>query len=723
MGVIIVILLCVLCVILGLLALARNSKSSMNRAYAYFSLVVSVWMLANFFGSNYKDRPFSVQLIHADFLIGSFIPYMYFKLARAASIRNYAHGFLPVGKFATVILGLAVVAAVSTLFTPIVGIYHSDGRTVIEYGSLYALYGLLIFIQIIISVVIIFRAYRNSVGVSRARLSNLLFVTFFMLLLGFVANLIVPLLSDSLELNLLLGNISYLGITAFVTFSFYAIVREKFLNVRMATSRIVGYLLSVAALIIVTSLVVIEGFSRISSIDLGLLDVMLLSLFVIAVASGFNRLLRFFAVITNGIFRTNFYYIDDAITELNQKFVEETQVEGIIGESLEVLNKYIDGEFISIVTYLDSEPRVFIDGQFMDLNSKDLELVRSLPKSSSIVQLEHDVRFMGRGIDSCLALTKSTSEVEGYLIIGHKRNGGMYGKIDIQLIKIYANNLSLALANALNLEKVLQFNRVLRSEVKQATGSLRTTNTQLKVINKSKDEMMSMAAHQLRPQLTALRGFLDLLSQKEKNAKKIEMLNWSATGIERMIRIVTDMLNLSRVTSGEFKIFPSKVDLAMIIENELLSVEPLRRTRNTRLIKKSIPTKIYVQADEVKLREVIANLLTNSIEYSPIESGKVEVSLKPFENGYEFTVKDNGIGVEESEEDNLFQKYYRTSQASEVRPAGTGVGLFLAKKVIEAHGGRVFYRKPKNEQGSIFGFWLPVLEETKKTGTEKSLRT
>ncbi len=523
MIILIVMLLCAMCVLLGFFALARNSRSNINRVYAYFAFAVSVWMMANFFGSNYKDYSISVQLIHLDFLVGSFIPYLYFVLARSAS-GGSSRGILPVGKLPLTIFILACTASLFTLFEPFVGIYFIDGRTVIEYGPLYFIYGLMLLTQIIIATSIIYRAYKKAVGIQRARLSNLLFVTFIMLIIGFISNLVTPLISDSEDINLMMGNSAYIGITLFVVFSFYSIIKGRLLDVRLATARVVGYGFSVALVVAVTALSAVEGFRRLSGVDLGLLDVAMLALFVVIVSSLFNRLRRFFSKVANGVFRTNFYSIDDAILGINQKFVEEVSVHSIAQESLHELNQYINAEYLAIVTYLETTPEIISLNSSVKINDEDLEHIRELTRVSGFWNGGKDEYVQSKGIDAVVTLAKPASGVDGYLIVGHKSNGGLYSKTDIQLVTIFANNLSLALANALNVEKVILFNDALKIEVDQATKKLIQTNSRLKTINKSKDEMISMAAHQIRPQLTALRGFLDLLSQKERNEKKWKCL-------------------------------------------------------------------------------------------------------------------------------------------------------------------------------------------------------
>ncbi len=166
------------------------------------------------------------------------------------------------------------------------------------------------------------------------------------------------------------------------------------------------------------------------------------------------------------------------------------------------------------------------------------------------------------------------------------------------------------------------------------------------------------------------------------------------------------MLNLSRFSSGELRVEKQNVDLLELLQNEIHALKPLLKTAGMSVVDATEITAAPTWADEIKTREVIANFCHNAIQYG--KKGKkiiVQITLK--QDMYEFTVRDFGIGVPQDEAAELFQKFYRTSTAKDARPAGTGVGLFLAKTVIEAQGGTVFFRS--EDKGSTFGFTLPIV--------------
>lgn len=234
------------------------------------------------------------------------------------------------------------------------------------------------------------------------------------------------------------------------------------------------------------------------------------------------------------------------------------------------------------------------------------------------------------------------------------------------------------------------------------------TNGKLKKLDESKDEFMSIASHQLRTPLTAVSGYssmladgdLGKLTQQQQDA--VEKIVESAM---KMSGTVSDFLNVSRLQTGKFVISKAPVNLKKILQSEINQTLSLANDRNVKLkvdLSKNIP---IIDADEDKISQVMMNFIDNAIYYS--NNNPVEVKLYAKNNKVEFRVIDHGIGIPASEQHKLFGKFYRASNAKIARPDGTGVGLFLARKVIVGHGGTIVFKSKVNE-GSTFGFTLPV---------------
>ncbi|MNS82930.1 Sensor histidine kinase YycG [compost metagenome] len=184
------------------------------------------------------------------------------------------------------------------------------------------------------------------------------------------------------------------------------------------------------------------------------------------------------------------------------------------------------------------------------------------------------------------------------------------------------------------------------------------------------------------------------------------LLGEAFTSSERMVHLINDFLNVSRLQTGKFMIDRRQIDLASVVRQE---VDGLRTTAGQRKLTLTYDTPAsfpLLYLDEGKMRQVVMNFIDNAIYYSK-EDTTITVSLSTEADVLTFTVKDTGIGVPVDEQAQLFSKFYRASNARKQRPDGTGVGLYLAKKVIVAHGGEVIFSSAPGK-GSTFGFTLPI---------------
>jgi signal transduction histidine kinase len=214
-----------------------------------------------------------------------------------------------------------------------------------------------------------------------------------------------------------------------------------------------------------------------------------------------------------------------------------------------------------------------------------------------------------------------------------------------------------------------------------------------------------MASHQLRTPLTTIKGNISLIldgDAGEVNDVERKLLTQTSYSTQRMIYIIADLLNVSRLRTGKFVIDSAPVDLIKVIEEELDQLQYAAQSKSLKLEFKK-PDKITpIMLDESKTRQIIMNFVDNAIYYTPTGK-KITMELSENNSMIEFRVTDEGIGVPKSEQHHLFTKFYRAANARKARPDGTGLGLFMAKKVIIAQGGAVIFDSKENK-GSTFGF-------------------
>ncbi len=249
----------------------------------------------------------------------------------------------------------------------------------------------------------------------------------------------------------------------------------------------------------------------------------------------------------------------------------------------------------------------------------------------------------------------------------------------------------------------------------QEAGTLVTLHdiTREKRIERLKSEFVSIAAHQLRTPLSAIKWTLKMLLDGELgklNKNQLDFVEKTYQSNERMIRLINDLLNVTRIEEGRYIYDRTPAQLEDICKEVLDSVEETAKRKNieTGFItpKKKLP---QVEVDKEKIRLVMQNLVDNAIKYTS-EGGDVVVSLSKEEDAIRFAVEDNGVGIPEDQQDRVFSRFFRGANIVRMDTTGTGLGLFIAKNIVEAHGGEIWFDSEEGE-GTTFYFTVPLEQE------------
>jgi signal transduction histidine kinase len=251
--------------------------------------------------------------------------------------------------------------------------------------------------------------------------------------------------------------------------------------------------------------------------------------------------------------------------------------------------------------------------------------------------------------------------------------------------------------------------KMLLEENQRVLDELEESNSKLRVLDHAKDEFISMASHQLRTPLTSVKGYISMVLDGDAgqvSEAQGKLLNEAFTASQRMVYLIGDFLNVSRLQTGKFVIDAKPTQLTDVISEEIAQLRSTAARRNITILYLPPADFPVLKLDDNKIRQVIMNFVDNAIFYSKPDS-EVRVVLIKTDKEIRFEVHDKGIGVPEAERHKLFAKFYRAENARRVRPDGTGIGLFMAKKVIVAHGGSLIFESEENV-GSTFGFSLPL---------------
>jgi len=231
------------------------------------------------------------------------------------------------------------------------------------------------------------------------------------------------------------------------------------------------------------------------------------------------------------------------------------------------------------------------------------------------------------------------------------------------------------------------------------------------LINRMKSEFVSIASHQLKTPLSGMRWSTDILLA-DKDSLSVDQYGY-IRGIQdstsRMIRLVNDLLDVSKIDSGGMNIKLQKINLAELIKVVIKELNSFANARNVKLSLKVDKDLWKVKTDEIRIKMVMQNFIDNAIKYVGKQNGEVEVILKNEKNHVLFSVSDNGTGISEAEQKKIFGKFFRGSGIVKKQTIGTGLGLYIAKAAIESSRGEIGFDS-KEGKGSTFWFRLPAFE-------------
>ncbi len=251
----------------------------------------------------------------------------------------------------------------------------------------------------------------------------------------------------------------------------------------------------------------------------------------------------------------------------------------------------------------------------------------------------------------------------------------------------------------------------LAQQLEHSNVSLETANEKLKGLDRLKTEFLSLASHQLRSPLTAIKGYSSMLvegSFGKLTAKVDEPVKRIYTSAQGLVNIVEDLLNVSKIEQGGMKYEFQETDLAPLMKNLYEEMQIPAQSKNlTFTLDMKEGEKFMVNADPVKIKQVFLNLTDNSIKYTQ-EGGFVTISLVRVDGTIEFTVKDNGVGISAETKAKLFEKFSR-GEGGKMNTGGSGLGLYLARQIAMAHKGEVIIDSEGLGKGSIFKVTIPAI--------------
>ena len=255
---------------------------------------------------------------------------------------------------------------------------------------------------------------------------------------------------------------------------------------------------------------------------------------------------------------------------------------------------------------------------------------------------------------------------------------------------------------------LLEAERAARAESEAVQQLLSAQNERLRELDRLKDEFVSLVSHELRTPLTSIRGYIELLMDDDETPdadQRRRYLEIVDRNSERLLELVSDLLFLAQIEAGKLGIERGQVDLNRVVEECIETSSPVADSLGIELITK-IERVARLEGDRARLAQVLDNLVSNGLKFTPT-GGRVEVRLSAQDGAAVLEVEDSGVGIPTDEQEHLFERFFRSSTATENAIPGTGLGLTITKAIVERHGGRIEVQSAENA-GTTVRVQLPL---------------
>ena len=698
--------------ITSLFIFLNNPSNKKNKIFALLNLLASFWLLFLFLADISTEPNIALWLLRIALFFGQlmFLAFFFFAVTfpftKSGSSNNLKQ----------ILIAVPMVLLSLSLLTPL-GVksvsVQSFGVQPEQTGVIYALSDFLGIIYLICGTLILVSKMKKASLKEKSQIKIVL------LGLGFAAivNIFTGIVLTSLHIEtnaILLGGASLFIFSLFVS---YAMIKHHFFDIRAVVARTLAYVLSIGTMVLIYALFISNVSKLLFPNETIILyrQVLYLSSAILLGLMG-PTLKKFFDKLSNRFFYQDAYETQNLLNDLNSSLATVIDIDSILKDTSLLLEHYIKPTFVAFFVFdkSNNSPKSFFTGELQNVSKdKVFEIAKLFPDRVTEViedpELTKDI--LGQAINSSMGLVSKLSSPSdknntvGILVLGNKKSGSVYTKQDHRAIEIITDELVIALQNAMRFEEIQQFNITLQKKVDDATRELKKANEKLIALDQTKDDFISMASHQLRTPLTSVKGYVSMVMEGDVGKitkQQHKLLDQAFLSSQRMVYLIADLLNVSRLKTGKFVIEAKPTNLADLVEGELSQLTETIKAKKLRLTYKKPKNFPLIMLDDTKTRQVVMNFVDNAIYYTP-ENGKIDVIVEEKDKTIEFRVVDNGIGVPKSEQHNLFGKFFRAGNARKARPDGTGLGLFMAKKVIIAQGGTLIFKSEENK-GSTFGF-------------------
>ncbi len=321
------------------------------------------------------------------------------------------------------------------------------------------------------------------------------------------------------------------------------------------------------------------------------------------------------------------------------------------------------------------------------MQSKQAVLWQTDPGQSPFLDLNPGDAEIGAAVALPLVVNR---EAIGVLGLAKRLKGGSFAPSDVELLSVLASQAATAIQNA------------------RLFTDLRQAYENLKELDRLKSEFVSNVSHELRAPLHTISGFVKLLlgGKIEDQATQRECLETVSRQTENLTRLINDLLDTSKIEAGHFELRKAPVQMHNVIAEVLNELQPMAVQKQVALVDQTAQDLPVVLADAQRMGQVVTNLVHNAVKFSA-EHGHVTLLSYSHPNQLVIAVQDDGPGIPAAAMQHLFERFYQADGSSTRRVGGTGLGLYICKQIVEAHGGRIWVESEEGH-GSVFRFSIPA---------------
>jgi signal transduction histidine kinase len=674
----------------------RNKKNKTHLVISFFIFCLATWTIANFFSlkvSSVAEKLFWVRMV---MLVTSPLPIFFYLVTLLFPLNKEK---LPQKK---IMLGIGTMLLLAGLsFTPLMfkDYFLSSGQPHVTPGPAILLYAVNFILFCGAGIVNLFSKLKKEKGKKKEQSFYFLVGLILTSLGGFVTNFISVVVFNSLQF-VWLGPCFSLFLVAFLS---YAIIKHRFLDIRVLIFRSVVYLCILLSICFLYS----AGFMLISYFffgrNLGQVSFQQALIFTLLASLLFQPLKNFFEVHTERLFFAGRYNPSLVLKEMSSTLSASIVLDELEQKTADQLKQLMGIK--EVLLYIP------VQGKNEPLNNLLISLYSEKKQIHIFDELEESKQknFLRKNMWEVVCVFRTNKKRIAGLFLGEKQNGQSYSVEDIEILQILTPQLSLAVDHALSYKHIANFNQQLKEEVSLATTELRQANSRLQDLDRLKNEFVSIASHELRTPMTAIKNslWLALFSSNESfstSTKKYLKTAYNST--ERLLRLVQDILTVSKIEANNFTLKPKKVDIKKLISNVMMENEALQKKKKISLQLSEISAyTLFIDAEKIHL--VLQNILGNAIKFTP-SKGVIRLTSTVLENTYILSISDTGPGISEDDMCKLFEKFSRIEKSYAKTPeSGTGLGLYISQQIMKMHQGKIEVTS-QIKKGTTFSLHFPL---------------